>query len=65
MPPRRGVAFIRNIPVTVTFGVKYMTFNTCAKISLSKTWNSMPRKLVPLKYFILYRCSIAFIIHNI
>ena len=59
-----GVTFIKNIPVTVTFGVKYMKINTCTKISLSKTRKSMPPKLVPLKCFILYRCSIAFIIPN-
>ena len=58
------IAFIKNIPVTVTFGVKYMKINTCTKISLSKTRKSMPQKLVHLKYFILYRCSIAFIIYN-
>ena len=59
-----GVAFIKNIPVTVTFGVKYMKINTCTKIFLSKTRKLMSQKLVPLTYFILYRSSIAFIIHN-
>ena len=39
-----GVAFVKNIPVTVT----------CTKISLSKTRKSIPQRLVPLKYFILY-----------
>ena len=71
MPPSNkrclteGVAFIKNIPVTVIVGVKYMKINTCAKASLSKTRKSMPQKLVPLKYFILCRCSIAFSIHNL
>ena len=59
-----GVVFIKNVPVTNTFGVKYVKINTRTKISLSKTRKSIPQKLVPLKYFILYRCSIAFIIHN-
>ena len=39
-----GVAFVKNIPVTVT----------CTKISLSKTRKSIPQRLVPLNYFILY-----------
>ena len=50
-----GVALIKNVPVTVTIGVKYMIINTCTKISLSKTSKSMPRKLIPSKCFILYR----------
>ena len=33
-----------------------MKINTCTKISLRKTKKSMPRKLVALKYFILYQC---------
>ena len=45
-----GVAFIKNISVTITFGVKYMKISTCSKILLSKTRKSMPRKLVPLFY---------------
>ena len=32
-----GVAFIKNIPVTVIFGVKYMKNNNCTRISPSKT----------------------------
>ena len=58
------VAFIKHIPVTVTVGVKYMKINTSTKIYQSKARKSMPRKLVPLKYFILYGCRIAFIIRN-
>ena len=59
-----GLAFIKNIPLTVTFGVEYRRINTCTKISLSKTRKLVPRNLVPLKYFILYWYSIAFIIYN-
>ena len=44
--------------------MKSMKINTCTKISLSKTRKTMPQKLVPLKYFLLYRRNIAFIIHN-
>ena len=36
-------AFIKNIPVAVTFGVKYIKFSTCKKISLSKARTSMSR----------------------
>ena len=47
-----GLAFIKKVPVTVTFGVEYRKINTCTKISLSKTRKSVQQKLVPLKYFI-------------
>ena len=56
-----GVAFIKNIPVTVTFGVKYMKINTCRKSYLSKSRKVMTQKRVPLKHFILYWC----ILHNL
>ena len=55
-----AVASIKNIPVTVTFGMKSMKINTYTKISLSKNRKSMPRILVPLKYFILYRYFILY-----
>ena len=48
------------VPATVTLGVKPMKINTCTKVSLSKTTKSMPRKLIPLKYFILYWFSILY-----
>lgn len=41
-----------------------MKINTYAKIFLSKTKKLLPQKLVHLNNFILYRCSIAFIIRN-
>ena len=37
-----------------------MKINTCTNVSLRKTTKSMPRKLIPLKYFILYRFSILY-----
>ena len=56
MPPHRGGNIYQKYSSYSYFLGEIHEINTCTKISLSKTRKSMPRKLVPLKFFLLYGC---------